>query len=70
MAYLIDGDIIGYVRRLHPLQIRNLPSEDKPENLLITEHEIHPDSAALIIGEPVFFEWVDRNSGKIKKEKT
>ena len=62
-------EIFGYVRNLHPLQIRNLPTEDRPENLLITEHEVHLESTNLIKGEPVYFDWIDRHSGKIKKPK-
>lgn len=62
-------DIIGYVRQLEPLQIRNEPTEDNPEKLLIREMELHPESENLIKGEPVFFEWIDLMSGKIKKPK-
>ena len=61
------SEIIGYVRKLNPLQIRNLLTEDRPENLLITVREVHPESATIHKGEPIYFDWIDRNSGKIKK---
>jgi len=67
MAHLTDGNKIGYVRNLNPLQIRNLPTEEYLEKLLITEHVVHPESAKIIKGEPIYFDWIDRNSGKIKK---
>jgi len=63
------SEIIGYVRNLNPLQIRNLPCEpstiDLP-NMMITEHEVHPKSAPIIKGEPIYLDWITLD-GRIKK---